>query len=215
MINILLCTSGNLANLKKCIYSISKLNYKKTINLILIDNSKNIQVKNILTSTKFKKHFNTFYKKVKKRGIPIARNASIKLSKKIKSEYTCFFDDDCIVSKNWLTHMIKVMDLKLANIITGPQVPLSRNIYEHVLERNEIHLSEVRWAATNNVFVSSQILKNENILFDEDLVSIGGEDQLFFLKLSKKYKILWNKKAKVYELSQKKEKVLFGFCIEI
>ena len=68
MINILLCTTGNLKNLRRCIFSISKINYKKKINLILINNSKNMLVKNILTNTKFKKNFNIFYKNEKKNG---------------------------------------------------------------------------------------------------------------------------------------------------
>ena len=211
MINILLCTSGNLKNLRRCVFSISKINYKKKINLFLINNSKNTLVKNILTNTKFKKNFNIFYKNEKKGGIPNARNASINLSRKLKSDYTCFFDDDCIIPKNWLTQMIKIKDLKLAKIITGPQVPLSNNIYEKVIARNEKHMSEVKWAATNNVFISSQVLKKEKIFFDMDLLNIGGSDQLFFLKLSKKYKILWNEDAKVYEMSQNIRKNFMWF----
>ena len=211
MINILLCTTGNLKNLKRCLSSISKIHYKQRINLILINNSENLLVKNILKNIKFKRNFYIFYKNEKKRGIPNARNASINLSKQVKSDYTCFFDDDCIVPKNWLAQMIKIKDLRLAQIITGPQVPLSNNIYEQVIARNEKHMAEVKWAATNNIFISSHVLKKENIFFDIDLNNIGGSDQLFFLKLAKKYKILWNEKAKVYEMPQKRRKNFMWF----
>ena len=67
MINILLCTTGNLKNLKRCLYSISKIDYKQRISLILIDNSKNPLVKNILKNIKFKKNFYIFYKNEKKK----------------------------------------------------------------------------------------------------------------------------------------------------
>ena len=59
----------------------------------------------------------------------------------------------------------------------------------------------MNWAASNNVILDYKIIKKNKIFFDHNLNKFGvGEDQLFFLNISKiGYKIFWNKDIKVYE----------------
>ena len=47
--------------------------------------------------------------------------------------------------------MIKVYNITKADIITGPQIPINKNVYEHITKKKS-HLSKIKWAATNNVF---------------------------------------------------------------
>ena len=41
--------------------------------------------------------------------------------------------------------MIKVYNITKADIITGPQLPINKNVYEHILQRKESHLSKIKW----------------------------------------------------------------------
>lgn len=204
MLNILVCTSGNILNFKKTFESIKNLSQKIKINLIIIDNSNKQIIKKFIKKISFKKNIKIYFKVERKIGIPYARNSALNLSKNIKSSYTAFIDDDCIFDKNWLNVMLKCISKKKYKIITGPQITLSNNIFQKVLERNEKHLSEVNWAATNNLFLDSSILKNSTLRFDEKMHETGGSDQLFSMFLSKNNKILWNSDAKVYEMEQVK-----------
>ena len=100
--------------------------------------------------------------------------------------------------------MITMIKKKRADIITGPQISQSRNIYLKIMERKNTHAKKIKWASTNNVFFKTVAIKN-NIKFSVKLNEIGGEDQLYFLKLNKLGKnILWNSQAPVYEMVDKK-----------
>ena len=87
-----------------------------------------------------------------------------------------------------------------ADIGTGPQISKSKNILLKALERKNKHLSEVKWAATNNVFAKVKIILDAKLWFTQKLKNIGGSDQLFFLKLyNQGCKIIWNSNSKVFE----------------
>ena len=62
-------------------------------------------------------------------------------------------------------------------------------------------LNRVKWAASNNVFLEYETIKEHKLFFDKALNKFGiGEDQLFFLKLnSYGHKIYWSKTIKVFE----------------
>ena len=76
--------------------------------------------------------------------------------------------------------MLKFYEETKSDIITGPQISKSKNIYENILERKNKHLKKIKWAATNNVFMNSKVLKKNKINFDTQLKKLGGSDQVFF-----------------------------------
>jgi succinoglycan biosynthesis protein ExoM len=212
MINFLICTNGNFKNLRKCLLSINNLNYNYNIKIILIDNNPKLNTKNRIKKIFLKKNISLILSEELRRGIPYARNKSLNISKKNKSIFTAFIDDDCIVPKDWLKQMLKTIYEKKAQIITGPQIPLSKNLYEQALVRKCKHRSYVKWAATNNFFMKYNILNNKKLYFDQNL-NKGGSDQLFFLKLSKANKIVWNNKARVFELPNTKRTNIKWFLL--
>ena len=122
---------------------------------------------------------------------------------KIKFDYLCFVDDDCILDKYWLINNDKFLKNNKADIVTGPHIS-KNNIYLNITERNFPNAKKIKWASTNNVLINKKILSRKN-RFSIRLQQYGGEDQLFFYKLYKAgYKILWNKYSKVYDYSEKK-----------
>ena len=204
---ICICTYKRNESLKRCIKSINKIKIKnKTkINIIIVDNSENNNLlkikKQLIKDSKFKILFLT----EKKRGIVFARNKCLKILKISNPDYICFFDDDCIIDKNWLKNSLKTIKLKNADIVTGPQIYLNKKAsnYSKLFEKNHGNkkICNVKWAASNNVLINYKIIKKNNLFFDKKLNKFGvGEDQLFFLKISNiGYKIFWNKNVKVYE----------------
>jgi hypothetical protein len=178
------------------------------INIIIIDNTINntsyFFIKNFQKTYKFKIiHLNE-----KKNGIVHARNKCLKYLKKTNQDYICFFDDDCIVDKYWLKNALNIIRIYKAKIVTGPQIHFERinskynNIYQKFFEKNYRNkIQKIRWAATNNILMKYEILRNNNLYFDTNLNKFKvGEDQLFFSILNKnKNLIYWNKDLKVYE----------------
>ena len=205
-ISVLICTRKKNLNLMKCLNSIKHFTDKFKINLILIENNfQKTITKYDFDKLNFNKSVNIYYDLEKKIGIPFARNRALRVLKKTNCEFVCFFDDDCEVSKDWLDSMIKIQKVSNVDIITGPQISKSKKFFIKVLERENKHLAQVNWAATNNVFAKKKAIINSNIKFSQKLKKIGGSDQLFFLSLNKKgKKIIWNENATVAEFRDKK-----------
>lgn len=201
IISIIICTRKKNENLIKCLRSLKHFGLKYKFNLIIIENNLKKTLKKIdLKKLNLKNNFKIFYHTEKKIGIPFARNKGLKILKKVKSDFVCFFDDDCEISNNWLNEMIKTQKKYDADIVTGPQISKSKNILLKALERKNKHLSEVKWAATNNVFAKVKIILDAKLWFTQKLKNIGGSDQLFFLKLyNQGCKIIWNSNSKVFE----------------
>ena len=209
-LSICIPTYNRNESLKNCISSINKIINKKKIkiNIIITDNSNNDIVlkikKKLINISKYK----IIFLKEKKRGAVYARNKFLKKIKNINPDYICFFDDDCTIDKYWIKNTFKIIDTKKADVVTGPQLyigSLKRKIYNYsqIFEKEYWNSKTqiVNWAASNNVMLDYKIIKKNKIFFDHNLNKFGvGEDQLFFLNISKiGYKIFWNKDIKVYE----------------
>ncbi len=205
-----ICTKNRKLKLSKNLDSILKLkSFKKfNIEIILISNDY-LSYNKILSQFKNKLKIKFFQEN--KIGLSHSRNKVLEVLRSSTFKYAAFFDDDCIISENWLLSMIKILKSQKADIVTGPQISKSKNIYLKIMERNQAHNTKTNWASTNNVFLDISAIKNK-IRFSEKLNKIGGEDQLFFLKLNKLgKKIFWNSEAPVYELIDKKRENLIWF----
>jgi len=206
-LSICIPTYNRNESLKKCIKSINKIKIKNKIkiNIIIVDNSKNNNLlkikKQLIKNSKFK----ILFLSEKKRGVVFARNKYLKKLKISSPDYICFFDDDCVVDKNWLKNSLKTIKSKNADIVTGPQIYLNKKVsnYSKLFEKNygNKKIYRVKWAASNNVLINYKIIKKNKLFFDKKLNKFGvGEDQLFFLQISNiGYKIFWDKNVKVYE----------------
>ena len=209
---ICICTYNRNSSLIKCLRSVNRL-YKISnikIEIIVVDNSIKYSsfkpVNGIKKSIKYK----IIQLHEKRRGIVYARNRCLKEAKKIDPKFISFFDDDCIIDRFWLKNVFKVKKYTNAEILTGPQIPLSKGSsiksdlinYSYFFEKKyKNSINRVNWAASNNVFLEYDVIKRHNLLFDKALNKFGiGEDQLFFSKLnSYGYKIYWCKNIKVFE----------------
>ena len=198
-----ICTNNRKSKLKKNLLSISRLKNLKNYNIeiILVANDKSNYI-DILSY--FSKYLKINFFKENTSGVSYSRNKILGILRKKKFKYAALFDDDCIVSKNWLVSMIKMLKNKKADVVAGPQISQSKNIFLKIMERSQFHGIKIKWASTNNVFFKLSAIKNK-VKFSNKLNRIGGEDQLFFLELNKLgKKIFWNSHAPVYELIDKK-----------
>jgi len=204
------CTHNRKSKLKKTLFSIKSLNNlnKFDIEIILISNDK-LNYKKIINF--FKKDFKIIFFREKLPGVATSRNKILELLRSKNFKYAAFIDDDCVFSNNWLFSMFFLLKKKKADIITGPQISKSNNIFLKLMERHHSHESSINWASTNNVFLKTSAIRNK-FIFSNELNKIGGEDQLFFSILNKiGKKIFWNSDAPVYELRNKDRENLKWF----
>ena len=207
MHKVLICipTYNRNQSLLDCLNSIRKLKNKNyfRLNILVLDNSLENKSKKIVYDFKKKYKLKIYQAHEKRRGIVFARNKCLKISKIIKPNYLAFIDDDCQVDKNWIKNIYELLKKKEADVITGPQKYEKKNNYSHLFEKKyNDNLVEVKWAASNNVFLKFDIINDKRTaIFDKNLNKFGmGEDQLFFTAIRKLgYKIYWSKKIFVTE----------------
>jgi succinoglycan biosynthesis protein ExoM len=185
----------NLLKLLESIKSLKKIDLNN-VQILIVANDKG-NYKDL--SSIFKNKLKIRVIRESNKGLSFVRNKLLKEIRKVNYKYIAFLDDDCEIDKYWFIEMINMFKKTSADIIGGPQLSKSTSLYSKLLIRNEKHKSTISWASTNNVIMKYKILKT-NINFSKKLNLIGGEDQLFFLKLSRAgFKIKWNAKAKVIE----------------
>lgn len=210
--------------IKICIFVATRK--RKTSLIKFLNSVVNLQVpKNISLQTVISINDNQNYSEIKKlyneklsiklvterkKGIANARNKYLNSVSVKNFDYFAFFDDDIQIDKRWLIEMLKFFKKNEVDIIGGPQFSKSNSLQSKLLVRNEKHASKVRWVSTNNCIVKRKVLETK-INFDEKMNHIGGEDQLFFLRLNKiGFKMMWNLKAVVIEeKSNKRENFLW------
>ncbi len=208
-LTICICTYNRNKKLIECLRSIEKINLlnKFSVKVIIVDNTINYISYNLVKKISNKFKYKIIQSNEKRKGFVYARNKCLEIVRKIKPTYLCFFDDDCIIDKNWMVNILKIKKLKSANIVTGPQIHKKKiksqdnSInYSDFFEKKNNDLTTTQWAATNNVFFKYNILKRNDLKFDINLNKFGGEDQLFFSMLNKMgNKIYWHEKIIVYE----------------
>ena len=205
-----ICTYKRNKKLLLCLDSIKKQKLLKKFNLklLILDNTTQFTSKNIIKNFRRKNNLKIYIKNEKRRGVVFARNACLDFINEEKPKYVGFIDDDCTLDPNWLINATKTINNFNADVVTGPQ-----NYIENNFEKNAINFTkffekkykkeilQVDWAATNNVFFKYNIIKKNSLRFDIKLNNFGmGEDQLFFLQLSRLgKKIIWSKKINVTE----------------
>jgi len=206
---ICICTYNRKESLSKCLKSLGKLNNSSILKIIIliIDNTTSNQSFELIKKIKKKFKYKIILVNEKKRGVVHARNKALNKLKSLNPHYVSFIDDDCTVNKSWLVNILNIIKKKNADIVTGPQIYIKDNKnsnYTKFFEKNyNTNIKKVKWAATNNVFFSYNIIKKQKLIFDKSLNKFGmSEDQLFFSILNQKdYKIYWSNNIKVYEKS--------------
>ena len=100
---ICICTYHRNKSLLESLTNFNKIliPFNLNIEFLIVDNSINFESFNLIKNFKKKFRYTIYQINEKKRGIVNARNKCLKISKKINSDYIAFFDDDCVVDKNW------------------------------------------------------------------------------------------------------------------
>ncbi|WP_167568779.1 glycosyltransferase family 2 protein [Brevibacillus migulae] len=140
------------------------------------------------------------------RGISYARNRAIAA---VIDDTDCFafIDDDEVPEPQWLDELLSVYMNYKADVVTGPvlsvfegQVP-AWVIKGKFFDRPRYATgTDMRFAASGNVLIRTNILRSLPAFFDERLSLTGGEDTHFFMRLVKLgYRIVWADQAVVHE----------------
>jgi GT2 family glycosyltransferase len=136
----------------------------------------------------------------KRQGIPMARNAAVAAA--WESPWIAFVDDDEVPTPGWLAALLRAQREQQADVVAGPVVPVFDFDPPGWLARGgflEYAPSGPHSARTGNLLVRRDCLAGQPILFDERMVPIGEDRELFERVASAGARIVWASDAEVRE----------------
>ncbi len=144
--------------------------------------------------------FTTHYIGNQPRGIVMMRNAVLDKCIELEVNFIAFMDDDILVSPDWITKSLIVMEKFDADAVDGvvkrslPKETPKWIIWGKFFHWHSAQTGSIRKSAsTSNVFFKAKLIKEWKLRFDPFFNFSGGEDTFFFNRAFKKgAKIVWN-----------------------
>lgn len=209
-------------DLKACIGSVYEQNFNN-IEIIVIDNGSSDNSA-VMVKTYFPKV--TLIESRENLGVAGGRNVGIKTAfEKFNFSYLLFLDNDIILEKNFLKHMINSFSLRKETGIAAPkclsfQEPrliefaggINVNLFAGKIKNigngkpdNAYYSKPQFLKASGGLFMTSKHVLNTVGHFDEKFNPYGWEDVDFSMRVRKKgFKIFYNPNAIVYHKGGKK-----------
>lgn len=208
-----ICTYNRNKDLDNLIKSIDRLDnkYDLSIKIAIVDNSPNKLAYSLINELNKERKKYIIYRHCEEKGISNARNTCLDIVREEECDFVGMFDDDEKVDKKWLDSMYELYRDTRVPIIMGPciteytketpQIIIKSKVYERQRMETGTILKDGR---AGNVFLSSKIIKDNNINFDMSFNFTGGEDTDFFIRLNSiGYEIIWCNEACIYEVLPK------------
>lgn len=211
LIAICVATYKRPEGLKRLLAGLNQLTFSyiehPQIEVIVVDNDANRSAEAVCQNVKSDLKWPLKYVTESQRGISYARNKAI-VSASPDVDFVAFIDDDEVPEPNWLEELLSVQQTYEADVVGGPVLPrfLTDDVPQWVIKGKFFEPQRyptgylLKFAASGNVLISSQVLKGMNKIFDERFALTGGEDTHFFMRVYRAgYKLVWADEAIAYE----------------
>ncbi|HEX2675306.1 MAG TPA: glycosyltransferase family 2 protein [Polyangiales bacterium] len=207
---VCVCTYLRPKSLERTLRSLGALRFKSPerkpeLRVVVVDNDPKASARALVESLRAELPFAITYEVEPRQGIPFARNTSLRASE--PSELIAFIDDDETPAPDWLELLLEALEVHVADVATGPVVPVLAQPVPRWIERGEFFRATERptgtivgEAFTNNVLFKRSVLSRMEGAFDERMARTGGSDTHFFRRVAVSGgKIVWCAEAVVYD----------------
>lgn len=146
-----------------------------------------------------------YYLQEPRKGFSFVRNKILDGAIQKDADFLTFIDDDEVVTKNWLAHMLNCINLNHAHVVRGS---IEFLLPEHANEFAKIYFRKISapsgtlstTAFTGNSMIDLSFVRKNNLKFDQRFNLSGGEDVFFFETMYRLgAKIVWCQEALVQE----------------
>jgi succinoglycan biosynthesis protein ExoM len=174
--------------------------------ILVVDNDPEGSARAVVESLRPALRWPLRYEHEPRRGLSHVRNAAM-ASARARSELVAFIDDDEEPTPGWLDELLVVQRDLDADVVLGPTLRRFEGDVPAWVERGRFFVepryptgTELEHGGIGNALIHTRVLDEHTPPFDEKMSLAGGEDTLFFLRLSRAgRKIVWADGAVVHE----------------
>jgi succinoglycan biosynthesis protein ExoM len=176
------------------------------LEIVVVDNDPDGSARAVVESLAAEVRWPIRYEHEPRRGLSHVRNAAM-ASARQRSELVAFIDDDEEPTPGWLDELLAVQRELDADVVLGPTLRRFEGAVPTWVERGRFFVepryptgTELEHGGIGNALIHTRVLGENEPPFDERMSLAGGEDTLFFLRLSRSgRKIVWADSAVVHE----------------
>jgi succinoglycan biosynthesis protein ExoM len=207
-ISISICTRQRPQMLATLLRSIANVVYPTgvKVNIDVIENNPEKQLTAVIQEASKKINVEVSHHWVPTLGIPIARNAALKIARESGATHIIFIDDDERVDPSWLENLwytyltFDENSVIQGAVISSIQTKQNEHLHQHFQRPINSTGDSLKTGATNNVIIQLKTLEDHDLTFDESRPLAGGTDSKLFSKaLSLGIPIRYCAEAIVYE----------------
>jgi GT2 family glycosyltransferase len=176
------------------------------VDVVVVDNDPEGSSREVCKQARDWLPFELHYTIEKRRGIPQVRNTALAVALPF-ADFVIITDDDVEPTPEWLAELLRVRERYGADVVTGPNPPrfldeppdwiVEGRFFE---AQRRVTGTLVDTAATNNVLIRCEVLKQMDHLFDERFPLHGGTDSELFRRVAAAgHRMVWAQEAVVYE----------------
>ncbi len=199
--------------LTECLAAIGRLtcpaDYR--ISIVVADNDRCGSARDAVERVRALLPYPLHYVIEQQRGLASVRNRLLQESIELEADWIAFLDDDEMPEREWLSILAEAVEYYNADVVTGPLIQIETPEDVHV-PRDRARRpsgSTPRFVATNNVMLSSRLIKEQGLRFDRYYDFMGGEDFDFFNRSRELGNVhVWISEALVFETVPPERKTL-------
>lgn len=172
------------------------------IRIIVVDNDSNLSAQAVCDRLRPNYQWKLDYAVEPITGIPCARNRAIEMAI-LTADLMVFLDDDEVPTGAWLSELVRVWREYSADVVLGPVGHYFPEPVPRWIERGSFFerqpqptgtICTVGWSG--NVLMSTQMLRESGLRFDENYRLTGGTDVMFFRRVYQAgYRMIWADEA--------------------
>jgi succinoglycan biosynthesis protein ExoM len=189
-ISISICTRQRPQMLATLLQSLENVIYPAGVEITIdvVENNPEKQLTTVIKEASIKIRAKVNHHWVPTLGIPIARNAALRIAKESCATHIIFIDDDERVAPSWLEKLWQTyLTFDERSVIQGAvisSIQTTKNEHLHDYFQRPIKSTgdSLDTCATNNVIVQIKALEDHDLTFDESHPLAGGTDNKLFRK---------------------------------
>lgn len=176
------------------------------IRVIVVDNDPDESARSTCENKAKTLRWPVHYVSEPRRGIPQARNRSVREALQQGATHLAFIDDDEVPNPDWLAELLRVQKVADADVVSGPVLCLFEDPSNWITQSSIFHElrlttgAAIFYFATGNLLVRATVLAFADRPFDERLALTGGSDTHLARRLHQAgCQMVWADQAIVYE----------------